>query len=792
MSTQQRHLGKYELQVRLGQGAMAEVWKAFDPQLQRFVALKILHANLQQDPEFVNRFEHEASVIASLHHPNIVQLHDFQVSRLSESNVTNAYMVMDYIEGQTLANYIAQTSQKGQFPAASEIVHLFNSLGLAIDYAHQHGLIHRDIKPANILLDQRNTTRSPMGEPILTDFGMVKLLGTSSGVLTGVWLGSPLYLSPEQAQGYPGNERSDVYALGVILYELCTGVLPFQGETAADILAQHISALPLSPARLNRTLPPAVSMVILRCLAKDPSARFTSASSLTVALARAWNLTSSDSLSFSSVPAGSTNEPTHYASNAWQSGRDSGTSSSLTPVAASAQQFARPGPSHHPVTPYPLANTPRSNNSTATSHGNNTHLPVNSAAPFRKTRKKHSRLFITLLVLLFLLLSSSLGALYWIVYHHTSANPTSLANQVVGQAFFVSTGQLNENTTQGLKNELQLNLSHIPDLPAGKSYCAWLLSDRNTSPAVSILLGTLSVNSGTVKYLYQGDHQQTNLLAAYSRLLITEEETNSVPGHPSTDQHTWRYYAELPQTPSRNRTQHLSALDHLRNLLFEGAELHLLGIHGGLNIQLLGHTEKVLEWADNARDAWPGDPASIHLQVVRILDYLDGVPLIHKEGDPGTSLSVNPLLKADVPSGTPFSVDKVLAGVPLVNIHTNDRLPSYIARTANELIRLKTSPGVTLEMQTIASNDSKALYGHVMNWLENVREDAKQLGMMTRAQVFQPSTQFILEDMAAQANYAVIGQFDPATGEVQPGVGQIYYDIQRLATFDLIPHILQK
>jgi serine/threonine protein kinase len=189
MSVEPRRLGKYELQERLGHGGIAEVWKAFDPQLQRYVALKILHADLQNDPEFITRFQREARIIASLHHPNIVQLHDFQVARDSQSHVTTAYMVMDYIEGQTLASYIAQTSHKGQFPPAA-IVHLFTSIGLAVDYAHQKGLVHRDIKPANILLDPRNTTRSPLGEPILTDFGMVKLLGASTGLMSSSWLGT--------------------------------------------------------------------------------------------------------------------------------------------------------------------------------------------------------------------------------------------------------------------------------------------------------------------------------------------------------------------------------------------------------------------------------------------------------------------------------------------------------------------------------------------------------------------------------------------------------------------------
>src|SRR6266581_1572791 len=190
MSTRPRRLGKYELQERLGLGGMAEVWKALDTQLQRYVAIKLLHANLKEDPHFIARFEREAQLIASLHHPNIVQL--------------------------------------------------FTSIGIAVDYAHQQGMLHRDLKPANILLDQQNTTRNPMGEPILTDFGLAKLLGACSATLTAVQLGTPLYIAPEQVTGYAGNERSDIYSLGIILYEMVTGTLPFQGDSPTAVMSQHL------------------------------------------------------------------------------------------------------------------------------------------------------------------------------------------------------------------------------------------------------------------------------------------------------------------------------------------------------------------------------------------------------------------------------------------------------------------------------------------------------------------------------------------------------------------------
>ena len=221
-------------------------------------------------------------------------------------------MVMDYIEGPTLADYIAHTSARQHFPPASDLVRLFACISSAVDYAHQHGVIHRDIKPANILLDQHTRSRNPMGEPLLTDFGLAKLLGTSTSLASGFWSGTELYLSPEQAQGYVGNERSDLYALGVILYELCTGMPPFQGESPTLILQQHVTATPTSPVLLNPAIPPALTMVILRGLAKDPAARFPSASAMTQALAHALSVEVPEDLSPPVSPPDAMHEPTLF------------------------------------------------------------------------------------------------------------------------------------------------------------------------------------------------------------------------------------------------------------------------------------------------------------------------------------------------------------------------------------------------------------------------------------------------------------------------------------------------
>src|SRR5579859_174017 len=155
MNATPRHLGKYELQQQLGRGSVGEVWKAYDTELRRDVAIKILHTDLQSDPHFLTRFTTEGAAITALHHANIVQVHDTAIARLEETNETMAYLVMDYITGRTLAEYINATSHRGEFPPVDQIVYLFTSLCVAIDYAHQHGIIHGNIKPENILFNQQ-------------------------------------------------------------------------------------------------------------------------------------------------------------------------------------------------------------------------------------------------------------------------------------------------------------------------------------------------------------------------------------------------------------------------------------------------------------------------------------------------------------------------------------------------------------------------------------------------------------------------------------------------------------
>ncbi len=301
MSADLQQLGKYKLQERLGQDGIAEVWKAFDIQLHRYVVVKVPRADLQNNPDFMARFwslpcDQQAQAIISLHHPNIAHIHGFHVSLPQASGNPLAYMVMDYIEGQGLTDYMRHTSFKGEFPPTADLVGLFASLAAAIDYAHRQGIIHGNIRPSNILLDKRDTSHNPMGEPMLIDFGITRLLGIPAGAVSH-WESDMLsYISPEQAEGHPGNERSDIYALAVILYEMCTGVQPLSGGNAQDVMIQQVSTIPPAPKKINRSILPAVSALIMRNLAKDPAERFPSATAMTVALEKALDISNSETI----------------------------------------------------------------------------------------------------------------------------------------------------------------------------------------------------------------------------------------------------------------------------------------------------------------------------------------------------------------------------------------------------------------------------------------------------------------------------------------------------------------
>jgi serine/threonine protein kinase len=265
------YIGKYQIRALLGQGGMAEVYEAYHPGLQRRVALKVLHKHLAAEEEVCERFRREAQMAASLRHPNIVQVYDFDVHEGA------FYMVMEYIGGGTLRDRLAELAEHGRLMPMEKIVEILGALCAGLQYAHEAGMVHRDIKPANIMFTAK-------GEAVLTDFGIAFLAGASRLTMSGSSTGTPAYMSPEQAKGERGDERSDIYSLGVTLYQMATGHLPFEIETPYRMLMAHIND-PLPPPRnLNPRLSPQVAAVIEKSLRKAPDQRYQTPQELADAL----------------------------------------------------------------------------------------------------------------------------------------------------------------------------------------------------------------------------------------------------------------------------------------------------------------------------------------------------------------------------------------------------------------------------------------------------------------------------------------------------------------------------
>ncbi|MHB8532185.1 MAG: Stk1 family PASTA domain-containing Ser/Thr kinase [Solirubrobacteraceae bacterium] len=258
--------GRYRVVSRLGSGGMADVYLAHDELLGREVAVKVLHHHFAEDQEFVERFKREASSAAGLSHPNIVGIFD-----RGEWNGTY-YIAMEYVAGRSLKAIVRDHGAMDPCEAIDMVVQILS----AARSAHRRGVIHRDLKPHNVIVDEDGRAR-------VTDFGIARA-GASDMTMTGSIMGTAQYLSPEQAQGYTVSAASDIYSVGVILYELLTGALPFQGETAVAIAFKQVSAVPRPPSELNPALPASLDAVVLRALAKDPVERFADDDELIAAL----------------------------------------------------------------------------------------------------------------------------------------------------------------------------------------------------------------------------------------------------------------------------------------------------------------------------------------------------------------------------------------------------------------------------------------------------------------------------------------------------------------------------
>lgn len=259
------HLGRYEVVSEIGQGAMGVVYKATDPLIDRIVAIKTINLSLAQEErdEYEGRFYQEAKAAGRLSHPNIVTIYD--VGRSGDI----AYIAMEFLQGRELRDIL----NDDQLLPVSQVIDIVAQVAQGLAYAHEHGIVHRDIKPSNIMVGRD-------GHVKITDFGIARMASAAVRTQTGMVLGSPKYMSPEQVMGKLADQRSDIFSLGVMLYEMLTGQAPFTGENVNAIMYQTLNSIPQPPSVLNAGVPDMLNFIVAKALAKDLEHRYQNAADL--------------------------------------------------------------------------------------------------------------------------------------------------------------------------------------------------------------------------------------------------------------------------------------------------------------------------------------------------------------------------------------------------------------------------------------------------------------------------------------------------------------------------------
>ncbi|CAG0947186.1 partial serine/threonine protein kinase, bacterial, partial [Anaerolineae bacterium] len=252
-------VGQFDIVAYVGQGGMATIFKAYQKNLDRYVALKVIHPTLKNDQSFVARLTREAQIVGNLNHPNIVTVYDFIQSE------SVPFLVLQFIDGKTLKDVLQEHKL-----STREVFEILQPVADALTFAHAHGVLHRDVKPSNIMLDKE-------GHVYLTDFGLARVERSGESTMShDMLIGSPQYLSPEQAKSETVDARTDVYSLGIVLFEMFTGKPPFSAETPYATIMQQINDPPAAARSINPDVPIAIEQVLARALEKDPNKRYAS------------------------------------------------------------------------------------------------------------------------------------------------------------------------------------------------------------------------------------------------------------------------------------------------------------------------------------------------------------------------------------------------------------------------------------------------------------------------------------------------------------------------------------
>ncbi|GCE23506.1 anti-sigma factor [Dictyobacter kobayashii] len=399
---------------------------------------------------------------------------------------------------------------------------------------------------------------------------------------------------------------------------------------------------------------------------------------------------------------------------------------------------------------------------------------VSQPLPHIKPKQRRSRRLPTVLaVITMALILAIIGSFLFFSqsFQSLASQPAALVD--IGRLTFVSSGQVNESSSQGIADQVILDAHNLPDPAPGKKYYAWLLGDKNQSDPTSVGLGALTINNGNTHLFYAGDAQHSNLLLITSRVLITEEDATMPPLSPSVDMHSWRYYGEFSSTPIKaaDNINNYSYLDHLRHLLASDPTLEELELPGGLNNWLYNNTGKLVEWTTSMRETWQDtkDSGFIRRQTLRVLAYLDGTTFLNK----------------DLPPKSPLLVDERLARIGLINVAgPNQQPPSYLDHINHHLSGLlqADSSSATLRKQI---NDLTTAISNINFWLGQVRQNAQQIVKLNDKQLLQPMTLTLINNMIDNTNHAFAGQLDPSTNQMREGVIWLHDHMQALATINL-------
>jgi serine/threonine protein kinase len=776
MSTVPQHIGKYELKQHLGRGSAGEVWKGHNPLLHQDVAIKLLYPDLQSDPNFMKHFAQQGHLLASLHYSNLVRIREVNISRPPEANETTAYVVMDYIEGQTLADYINTMSHKGIFPSPEQIVYLFTSLGIAIDYGHQRGFVHGNIKPGNILLARQNTKRFEGGEPLLSDFGLAQLLGNAAGI------SSPLYMSPEQAKGHAITGRSDIYSLGVMLYEICTGVQPFRDESSVAIMMQHINTLPTPPGLINANIPTQLSEVILRAMSKDPDARYTKASLLATAIADACSLQSMPNISNEKMATG--NEEETYTRNT-NTGSILGVSQPMpklplhAPISQPLPRVSGPltGISGkypiirtNPSMPVPALNTIRfgqsgklptvsTGNTTETRGSGNTQpnkivvplvppviaqlpAPPVVKTPIKQPRFTDTPIYLACVVLFLVLfvLVSALGANLLLKSRQQSTTGTKIVT-TTGHAFFL-------DDALGHNDQVRIEMQNVPAPANGKNYVAWFQDENGHMQ----LLGPLTLQDGTIIYTYPGDKTHSDLLTKIQGFSITQENSGSTPQAPSNQT---VYQAQFATTVQ----------PYLKNILYATPGLPN---HQSVVTNLLETIKSLNDKAGSIDDSLQVRPdyGLVRRQATRIIEVIDGTTYALSTGD---------LPNKYLP----------LEHVP-IGLLSSPRQQGYLDILAAQLDAFKRSAQGDQAQLEHVQNVENAL-SDLRNWVQKMR--VYDVDILKAAALNNPTITNIALQLKNTAVDSYVGHTVPPDPAPKPvlgsaGASQAYIEAQYIAELD--------